>query len=457
MLLMTSGGGLTTLDAAREFPIRLVESGPAGGAMLAAHIGQNLGLAQVLSFDMGGTTAKICLIDDGAPLYSRAFEVDRSYRFKRGSGLPVRIPVIEMVEIGAGGGSIAGVDTLSRVRVGPASAGSEPGPACYGRGGDAPTVTDADTVLGKLSGAWFADGKLAFDAAAAAAAVIEGVATPLNLDVTEAAHAIAEVVEENMASASRAHAAEWGRSLEGRTLIAFGGAAPLHAAALARKLKISDVLVPAGAGVGSALGFLLAPVRFDVVRSHYARLGSLDIPRVEGLLLDMRIEAQAVVVGAAPNAEYLEHRQAFMRYVGQGYEVAVELKSGPIDTSALRVGFDEAYRTLYGRTIPGMEIEILSWTLAVTAATELTSVNMIQAQPLSQPLPASGNLWNDRAMTEAAIVPRAALETHKVYSGPMLIVEPQTTTVVPESFDAVVLDDGTLRLAHRSEETTSDA
>jgi N-methylhydantoinase A len=311
--------------------------------------------------------------------------------------------------------------------------------------------------LGKLSGAWFADGKLAFDAAASATAVNEGVGKPLNLAVTEAAHAIAEVVEENMASASRAHAAEWGRSLEGRTLIAFGGAAPLHAAALARKLKISDVLVPGGAGVGSALGFLLAPVRFEVVRSDYTRLGSLDVKRVEGLLQDMRTEAEAVVVGAAPKVEYLEHRQAFMRYVGQGYEVAVEVKSGPLEATVLQEGFDAAYRGLYGRTIPGMDIEILSWTLAVTAATELTSVNMIHAQPLRQPPPAAGSLWNDRAMTEAAIMPRAALVTHKVYSGPMLIVEPQTTTVVPESFDAVVLGDGTLRLTQRGEEKTADA
>ena len=228
VLLMTSGGGLTTLDNAARFPIRLVESGPAGGAILAARVAAEGGLQRVLSFDMGGTTAKICLIDNGQPLFSRSFEVDRVYRFKKGSGLPVRIPVIEMVEIGAGGGSKARVDKLSRINVGPDSAGSEPGPACYGRGGTDATVTDADVLLGKLDPLLFAGGQLELDVAAAAAAVERDVVAATGFATLESAYGVSEVVDENMAAAARAHAVEWGQLTEGRTLVAYGGAAPLH-------------------------------------------------------------------------------------------------------------------------------------------------------------------------------------------------------------------------------------
>ena len=250
---------------------------------------------RTLSFDMGGTTAKLCVIDDGQPLLSRAFEVDRSYRFKKGSGLPVRIPVIEMVEIGAGGGSIARVDTLDRVQVGPESAGSEPGPASYGRGGAAPTVTDADLVLGKLDPETFADGRMPLDLEAARSALLTGVAEKMSMSDVHAAHAVSEVVNENMAAAARAHLSEWGRGVEGRTMIAFGGAAPLHACLLAKKLKIDRIVVPLDAGVGSAVGFLLAPIAYEVVRSHYMTLKDLDLDVVESLMNEMYEEALNVV------------------------------------------------------------------------------------------------------------------------------------------------------------------
>ncbi|RPH97141.1 MAG: hydantoinase/oxoprolinase family protein, partial [Lysobacterales bacterium] len=234
-LLMTSGGGLTTIDTAAKFPIRLVESGPAGGAILAREVARQAGLRRVLSFDMGGTTAKLCLIDDFEPLSSRSFEVDRVYRFRKGSGLPLRIPVIEMVEIGAGGGSLARVDKLRRIQVGPESAGSEPGPACYGRGGERPAVTDADVCLGRVVADTFAGGAFRLDAAAAERALQSGVAEPLGLDVKAAALGVSEVVDENMAAAARAHAAEFGLDLASRDMVAFGGAAPLHAARLGEK------------------------------------------------------------------------------------------------------------------------------------------------------------------------------------------------------------------------------
>src|SRR5262245_47876592 len=264
--LMTSGGGLTTLETARRFPVRLVESGPAGGAILSAGLARENGLDEVLSFDMGGTTAKICFIGQGRPEQSRKFEVARIWRNLKGSGLPVRIPVTEMVEIGAGGGSIARLDQLKRIQVGPASAGAEPGPACYGRGGVAPTVTDANVALGRIDPEAFAAGTLKLDRGAAERAVVERIGGPLGLDARWAAAGVGEIVEENMASAARVHAIERGKVAERCTMIAFGGAAPLHAARLASKLGVTKVLVPVDASVGSAVGFLRAPVSFEVVR-----------------------------------------------------------------------------------------------------------------------------------------------------------------------------------------------
>ena len=339
VLLMTSGGGLTDLDTARRYPIRLVESGPAGGAMLAAAVAREQGsedgrVPSVLSFDMGGTTAKLCLIDNAEPIASRAFEVDRVYRFKRGSGLPVRIPVIEMVEIGAGGGSLASVDALNRVQVGPASAGSEPGPALYGQGGLGATVTDADALLGRSSLESFRAAGLSADLCAAQSAVREAVANPLALDDAAAAFAISEVVAENMAAASRAHASEWGLGLADRMLIAFGGAAPLHAVRLAEKLGIDRVLVPAHAGVGSALGFLLSPIRYEVVASDVQRLSMLDAAGAGLRLRALEAQAAAVVQQAAPGVPTSTQAQAYLRYAGQGYEIAVRVPEADADTFA---------------------------------------------------------------------------------------------------------------------------
>ena len=277
MFLMLSGGGLTTIDTACRFPIRLLESGPAGGAIFSATIARQCGIANVLSFDMGGTTAKICLIDDGKPQTARAFEIARVGRFRKGSGLPLRIPVIEMVEIGAGGGSIAHVDTMGRIAVGPESAGADPGPACYGRGGTEPAVTDANLTLGRYDPARFAGGTMRLDAAAAHDALAARVGGRLGLTTEMAALGVIEMVDENMANAARVHAIESGKTYEGRTLIAFGGGGPVHACRVAEKLGIRHVLVPSGAGVGSAIGFLRAPVGYEVVRSLYQRFSTFDV------------------------------------------------------------------------------------------------------------------------------------------------------------------------------------
>ena len=428
-LMMTSGGGLTSVAAARRYPIRLVESGPAGGAILAARMATELGLSRVLSLDMGGTTAKVALIDDGVPQHSRAFEVDRSYRFRKGSGLPVRIPVVEMVEIGAGGGSIAAIDRLGRVQVGPQSAGSEPGPACYGRGGERATVTDADLVLDRLDPARFAGGSLALDSEGARAALRRDVAEPWRdgpaIALREAALAVSEVVDENMAAAARAHAAEWGKDLAGRTLIAFGGAAPIHAARLADKLGLAKVLVPPAAGVGSAMGFLAAPISYEVVRSRYLRLSAFDASVVDTVMAEMRAEAEGVVGGIAVG-ELRETRRAYMRYLGQGYEIAVDLPDER-SAGALREAFDAAYERLYGRLIPNLDVEVLSWTLTLRGDVE-------------QPVSSAGVERGERAprLLAGGRVDREALAVGDRVDGAATIVEDQTVVVVPQGFQAEV-------------------
>ena len=482
--LMTSGGGLTTLDTAVMAPIRLVESGPAGGAILASHLARTLDLGDVLSFDMGGTTAKLCMIDGGEPLHSRTFEVARSYRFKQGSGLPVRIPVIEMVEIGAGGGSIAGVDDMDRIHVGPESAGSEPGPAAYGRGGEDPTVTDADVVLGRIDPELFAGGAIGLDRGRAEA-VIEGrVGTKLGLDARVAALGVSEMVDENMSNAARTHAIEWGKGLAGRIVIAFGGSAPIHAARLADKLELDRFLVPGDAGVGSAVGFLLAPISYEVVRSRYMRLSHFDPGLVREVLAGMRAEAAAVVGKGAPGAATTERAHAYMRYVGQGHEIGVELprevvgggSAGASEAgramAALKIAFDQAYSTVYGRTIPGLDIEVLSWTLVVSAparspehdgeAGAATGAgpgepgNSAAADPqvarAPRPTPSAWTRLFEgtgQRAARAAVHLRPELAVGDGVRGPALIAEEQTTTVVPAGWHARVLPGGHL-LAERN-------
>jgi N-methylhydantoinase A len=442
IFLITSAGGLTTMEIARKFPIRLVESGPAGGAILAAHIAQQRGQDQIISFDMGGTTAKICLIDDGQPDFSRSFEVARQYRFLKGSGIPIRIPVIEMVEIGAGGGSIAHVDNLARIQVGPESAGSEPGPACYGRGGRDGTVTDADVLLGRLQIDRFAGGKLRLDPGASAIAIASSVGNALALDATRAALGVAEVVEENMANAARVHAVERGKELANRVMIAFGGAAPIHAARLAEKLDITTIIVPAGAGVGSAFGFLLAPIAFEVVRTRYTHLdATFDFAGLNRMRKETRLEAEAVVRLGAPFASLTESWTASMRYRGQGHELMVAIPGGEMDAGSaaeLERLFAIDYEQQFGRRIPGLDVEVLSWSLRLATdgapvvpcpapppdhcANQVAEVNVID--------PGSGKLQ------KAALFIRSQLTPGSTMTGPALIVEDETTTLVTSNFTA---------------------
>jgi N-methylhydantoinase A len=348
----------------------------------------------------------------------------------------VRIPVIELVEIGAGGGSIARVDALGRILVGPDSAGSVPGPACYGRGGVQPTVTDADAALGRLDPARFAGGSIALDVARARDAVGAAIGgmTPL-----QGAVGIAEIVDETMANAARVHAVENGKDTAGRAMIAFGGAAPLHAARLAQKLGIPRVVVPVGAGVGSAHGFLRAPIAYEVVRSRHMRLDAFDAAALHALLDEMRAEAQAVVRLGAPTAPLTETRTAFMRYRGQGHEIAVPLPVSP-DAASLRAGFEAAYTALFGRVIPRLEVEAMTFALALAAATPLPAP-VPDPPPRAAPPPAATRAVTDPATgaTEpAALHERAALAPGMALQGPALIVEDGTTTVVPRGFSARV-------------------
>ncbi len=457
LLLMTSGGGLTTLETARRFPIRLVESGPAGGAILAQDLARRDRRRHLLSFDMGGTTAKLCLIDDFQALHSRSFEVDRRYRFKKGSGLPIRIPVIEMVEIGAGGGSLARVDKLGRLQVGPQSAGSEPGPAAYGRGGDRPAVTDADLQLGRIVTAAFANGALRLDQAASQAALLQHVARPLTLDADAAALAVSEVVDETMAAAARAHAAEFGLALAERDMIAFGGAAPLHATRLAEKLGVRRIIIPAHAGVGSALGFLLAPIAFEVVRSRPQTLSGLELDNLQELFEQMQAEALAVVRQAAPKAELNMRCQAYMRYRGQGHELALDLPQDfhqHPDREVLRRLFEAEYTRLYSRPISGVEIEIMSWTLnlASLAPDQTVSRGTLGERCLPSPAQQQSLLLCDTG--ERRMVPiyqRAELQPGDRIAGPALISEAQTTTVLGQTWRARLDADGSIILERDDE------
>ena len=458
VFLMHSGGGIISLASAAEFPVRLVESGPAGGAVFAAHIAAQRGLRKVLSFDMGGTTAKICMINDHTPKRSRVFEVARTYRFKKGSGMPISIPVIDMVEIGAGGGSLARVDELQQIRVGPESAGSQPGPACYGKGGTRPAVTDADLLLGKLDPNEFAGGSMQLDEAGAGQAIDQAIGEPLALATQIAAHALVEVVDENMANAARVHAVENGEDLAGFTMIAFGGAAPLHAARLCEKLGIDTLLVPLGAGVGSAIGFLRAPYSFEATRSTYMRLSEFEPDRVSALLTQLRSEATTFVRKCAAQADIHCEYKAYMRYAGQGWEIPVEFAEADAqnaDVERFRSLFEDSYRTIFNRVVAGMDVEITLW--AVNASTQPAAVehydNAASLKTKSVTAAGSRQLFDAATGTSvtAKTIPRAELAAGDCIDGPVMITEVETTLVVPTGRRAVMGGDGCIEVVPNSE------
>jgi len=460
VFMIHSGGGLISVETASEFPVRLVESGPAGGAIFAADIARRFGLNKVVSYDMGGTTAKICLIEDFAPRTARTFEVARTYRFCKGSGMPISIPVIEMIEIGAGGGSIAWVDAMGRIQTGPESAGSEPGPACYGRGGKRPAITDADLVLGKIDPDNFAGGAIKLDTDASEQAIMSDVGERLSLDAMSTAFGICEVVDENMANAARVHAVENGKNISDSIMISFGGAAPLHTARLCEKLGIDQCLVPRGAGVGSAIGFLKAPFGYEALASRLIRLSQFSNSEVNTLIAGLKASAESFV-RAGTSGRIVCEITAFMRYAGQGWEIPVPLPDKPFDDGAvdtLKELFRTSYQRFFGRAIDGLEgleIEIVTW--SVKATDERPAVERHELITGGRVVdPTATRAVFDPAIGSThtyAIVERDTLAAGDRIAGPAVIVERETSTVVTTPFDAVIQRDGAILLIRKGSQS----
>jgi len=441
LFIITSGGGITTLETATAFPIRLVESGPSGGAILAAKLAAERDIQDVLSFDMGGTTAKVCLIEKQTPRTSRSFEIGRAERFLKGSGIPVRIPVIEMIEIGAGGGSIASVDGLGRLRVGPKSASADPGPACYGRGGTAPTVTDSDLMVGYIDPALFAEGRLDLQPDLSRRAIEREVSAPLGASVIAGADGISQTVDEAMANAARMHAVEQGKSLGGCTMVAFGGNGPLHATRVAEKVGIGEIVVPPNPSVGSAVGFLFAPVSYEIVRSHHALIKDFPFASINGLLGDLERDATAIVRAGAPEEQLQIARTAFMRYSGQGHEIEVDIPDGQIGEdklAALVVTFEAEYKRLFSRVVPEMDIEVMNWSVVVSTQPQKPKPigDEVEARHPQEFGTRTLTIGQSEEQVAAKVYRRKDLRPGDEIAGPALIVEPQTTTFVSSTYTA---------------------
>lgn len=444
--LMHSGGGIMSFQDAIKFPVRLVESGPAGGAMFAADLASRYGLKKILSFDMGGTTAKICLIDDYNPKTSRVFEVARTYRFKKGSGIPISIPVIDMVEIGAGGGSLANVDSLNQIRVGPKSAGSDPGPACFNKGGKNVTVTDADLLLGKLDPKNFAGGSIELNPSFSKTVAEKDIGQNLQMGSNEAAWGISEVVDENMANAARVHAIENGQDLSDYTMIAFGGAAPLHASRLCEKIGINRCIIPKGAGVGSAIGFLKAPYSFEASRSIFMRLSQFDADLAEKIFVDMEKEASNFVRSCDENSQLISNFKVYMRYSGQGWEIPISFLRKEIKNPSKEVfqkRFEEDYKKLFGRAVFGMQIEIVVW--AVNTFTPLPEVKAEPELVEIKKIETKNNCnFFDTGLgknVQAIRINRDKINKKSWLKGPAIISEKETATIVSSNFSILVRED----------------
>jgi N-methylhydantoinase A len=458
LYIMLSSGGITSVRTAQESPVRVIESGPTAAVISAEYYGRLLGIAEMFAYDMGGTTAKSCLIQKGRAGKVATFEVGRVQRFKKGSGLPIQVPVVDLMEIGAGGGSIARASPLGLLQVGPDSASADPGPACYGRGGDQPTVSDADLVLGYLDPAYFLGGELKLDKPRAEEAILSKVARPLGLDLMAAAWGIHDVINETMAAAAKTHIAEKGGNPRSVTIAAFGGAGPVHAYGLAKKLKAARVLVPPVAGVGSALGFFTAPISFEVVRSHKVRLLEADLRELEALFREMEAHGRAII-GDQSGQEVARDRSIDMRLVGQGSELNVPIPAGDLGSlskEALRKHFDEAYAALYGRTYPDSPLEFVTFNAVVR----------LPARPLDLPRvgPAPGDdgkaalqsavksvrpAWSQ---TQGGFVPHTVYDRYKLFAGaafagPAIVEEREATTLVGADASVSVDSHGFLHIA----------
>ena len=457
--LIHSGGGLISIESAIKFPVRLIESGPAGGAIFASEIAARHGIDAALSYDMGGTTAKICLIDEQSPRSAKTFEVARTHRFTKGSGMPISIPVIEMIEIGAGGGSIANVDDLKQIRVGPLSAGSEPGPAAYGLGGSLATVTDANILLGRISPETFGADDINLLPEESKKALLADVAEPLGINVENAAIGIIEVVDENMANAARVHAVENGRDVSQYSMIAFGGGAPLHASRLCDKLEIERLLIPPRAGVGSAIGFLRTPFSYEALKSFYVSIENFDHESVNQLLNDLTSEATEFVMEASnenfPVESLIVERCAFMRYAGQGWEITVPLENAIFDHLGIELlnnKFEKTYEEHFGRAIEGLQIEVVGWSVKVSSprpeiekTISVASENIVTSdlkRVIYDPV--------EDSEVDASIFEREKLNPGDCVMGPAIIVENQTTTWISSEKKSSVQQDNCLLVTKKT-------
>jgi len=453
IFMFLSNGGLSDLETVQRFPIRLVESGPAGGAIFASNVALELNEKEILAFDMGGTTAKICLIENGIPRRSNSFEMAREHMHRQGSGLPARIPVIDLVEIGAGGGSIANVDNLKRLHIGPDSAGSTPGPASYGRGGEHATVTDADLILGRLSSIDFKPSGINISNGLAKDAIQVRIGDPLGLAALPAAAAISEMVEEQMASAAKEHAREKGVDLRERSMVAFGGAAPLHAMNVARKLGISRVFIPEAAGVGSAIGFLQSEAIFDVSRSINMSLTHFDAGVINNVFKEIAVRARSAVEAAAPDSEIVESRTLSLRYRGQGHNLTIDIDNEILCTESVKElnrKFVQAYVSIYRRELKGLEVECVGLSLRASSrqagASRVKGFSNCFLQPLSTRKLYDLNTDSD---IQATVVGRQEFEENTPLLGPGLIKDSGTTIYVPQDSLADLHSNGSILLRTR--------
>ena len=462
LFLMLSNGGLTHIEEAKRSPVNLLESGPAAGALAAAYFGRKIGEHELLAFDMGGTTAKLSLVDGGEPLIAYHFEAARAKRFMEGSGLPIKISSIELIEIGAGGGSIAHVDELGLLKVGPESSGAEPGPACYGRGGVAPTVTDADLLLGYLNADFFLGGGMTIEQGGAQSS-IDSLRAATDLPLLETAYGVHDIVNENMASAARVHITERGREPSGYALLATGGAGPVHAYQLARKLNLGKLICPPAAGVGSTIGLLMAPARIDRVASMVRRLDELDWRAFEALYQKLEGDANSVLNETGADLTALSVRRlADMRYVGQGSEIAVPLSAGPYDVGsepAIIEAFETLYRQLFSRTPPDVAIQMVNLRVSVWAPMEVSEL------AFTGPIDPQGDVLKGRrpvyfaeagGMLDSAVYDRYLVRPGTIIEGPAVFEENESTLIVGAGAICEALSDGSIVVTLPSEERAEE-
>jgi N-methylhydantoinase A len=458
LFIMLSSGGITSVETARQFPVRIIESGPTAAVIASQHFGRMFEIKDMFCFDMGGTTAKSCLIQKGQAGLVSTFEVGRVQRFKKGSGLPIQVPVVDLMEIGAGGGSIAKMSKMGLLQVGPESAGADPGPACYGRGGENPTVTDADLVLGYLDPEYFLGGTMPLDKSVAEKAIEDKVANPLGTSAVEAAFGIHDLINETMAAAAKTHIAEKGGNPKIVTISAFGGAGPVHAYGLAKKIGAPRILVPPLAGVGSALGFFTAPVAFDLTRSHRVALNGADFNEIENLFNELEAEGTGILQQAGKDENIIFERTLMMRFVGQGAETDLPIEKKPFiqwEKTQIRELFDEAYKKLYGRTYPDTPVEFVTFKVRASLPQREFRISPLQkaagktADCIKGERPAFSLLH--KVYIPFTVYDRIKLLPGAIMDGPAIIEEKESTIVIGEDAQASVDDYGFIWVELRTE------